>query len=233
MLDGLYRAAGSMHALMRCQEVSSTNLANVSTSGYRRLRPVLEQTPASGGGGRPRLSVSFVPDMTQGDLCHTGNPLDVALGGEGFFVVETPKGDAYTRDGRLRPNDEGELVTVTNLRVQGESGPIKLPVGADKIEVSEDGAVIADGAVVGKLKRVKFASVADLQPVGFGLFKARRGASPEASDAPVSSQTREASNVRAMSELIHMLTALRTYEANQKVLVTIDENMRRVTQSEA
>ena len=141
----------------------TNNLANASTVGYKRRRSAFAQvlsaeqtslqTPESGS-----IETTAAVDFSQGGPNQTGRSLDLALAGEGFFVVETPQGELYTRNGTFRLNKDRQLVDGSGATVAGQSGPIVMPASASTLDihVSEDGSISAGGAVIGKLKLVRF-----------------------------------------------------------------------------
>jgi len=214
----------------------TNNLANASTVGYKRRRSAFaqvlsaeqtsEQTPESGS-----IEITTAVDFSQGGPNQTNRPLDLALAGEGFFVVETPEGDLYTRNGTFRLNKDRQLVDGTSATVAGQSGPIVVPASASTLDihVSEDGSISAGGAVIGKLKLVKFENPLELVPYGGNYFRAPEGVSAEPADElSVQQGFQESSNVNVVEELVNLIMVTRVYEANIKSITTQDEQIQNI-----
>lgn len=199
----------------------ASDIANIGTAGYKAERqarasaerPVFNdalQTAIDTTSGGTKL------DMANGALAPTGRPLDVALDGEGFFVVNTTAGDRYTRNGHFTRNTAGQLATEDGSLVQGESGPITL--GQGEVKVAQDGSVTAGDLPVGKLKVVTFADPSRLSLDGTTLLRAD-GQPPQAVATPnVRSGSLEQSNVSVSSRLAELTTVSRGFEALQKTL---------------
>jgi flagellar basal body rod protein FlgG len=242
MLRGIQAAATGMDAATEAHTIISQNLAHVSVPGYRRVLipfATLDMpNPAALSAEDEIETVGTQPgklatDFTPGVHSQTGNPLDVALGGDGFFVVEGPNGPLYTRSGAFRLNAEQQLVTADGLPVMGQSGPIQIPAGASvqQIQISPDGTIRSGREEIGRLNVMKFADPQLLQSVGASLFYAPPQAQPTASDAIVIQGSRELSNVSAVSELVNLITAQRHYEASQRTISALDRAMQRRLES--
>src|SRR5438445_6201898 len=188
-------------AVHRELEVVANNIANLDTTGYKSDGSVFEEflMPTASArafqGADRRLS--YVQDRTTwhnfapGPLKLTGNPLDAAIDGDAFFVVETSRGERYTRNGAFQLNASGELVTSTGDRVLGNGGPITFQSTDNNIAINPDGSItVREGALTtsdsarGKLRLVRFENVGSLQKDGNSLFTAPNGVTPE--DAPQS-----------------------------------------------
>jgi flagellar basal-body rod protein FlgG len=162
-------------------------------------------------------------NFEQGQVYPTQNNFDLALGGKGFFSVETPEGERYTRSGDFTKDAEGYLVTKEGYKVLGEAGYIKLD-GASMI-VNEKGEVYADEQLVDKLKLVDFNDYDILRKEGNGLVRIEESIDemPIATEGMVQQGFLESSNVNSVKEMVEMLTMMRTYEANQKMIKIHDE----------
>jgi len=216
-------------ALQRELDVVANNIANLGTTGYKAAGVVFREflMPAARTnehGGTDR-KLSFVQDratwqdFSQGPVEQTGNPLDVALNGDAFLVVQTPRGERYTRNGALQVNAAGELVTSEGHRVVGESGPITLQAGDKDVSISADGTIsVREGknttdSIRGKLRLVSFADPQRLQKDGTSTFVAPTGVQPQ----PAALGTRvvqgviEKSNVRSVIEMTRMIEVTRSY----------------------
>ncbi len=218
-----YIALSRLVAQGRASAVMAHNIANADTPGFRAARPVfgsvLERQQAAGAppGGR---TVAFAQDRATwrdaapGGLQRTGNPLDVALSGEGFFAVETPRGERFTRAGRFTLDPDSRVVDPDGNAVLGADGrPIELPPGSSRIEVLGDGTLRTEAGVAGQLRVVRFADAQALQAEGDRLFAAPAGTAPEAVERPgVVQGAVEGSNVRPVLELTRMTDELRHFQ---------------------
>ena len=212
-------------ALARELDVVANNIANLDTTGYKADGSLFEEylgSAARAGTGNAR--VSFVldrgiwHDMSQGPIQRTGNPLDVAIDGNAFLVVQTPRGDRYTRNGALQINASGQLVTADGNPVLGESGPITFQSTDNQVAISRDGTIsVREGtskvdSVRGKLRLVSFANPQQLQKDGGSGFKAPNGVQPQRdTKAGIVQGAVEKSNVRGVVEMSRMIEITRSY----------------------
>ena len=216
----------SIDALTREFEVIAHNLANVSTVGFKRRsnafsKSLETQAPESYSPGTIDLNSTL--DFSQGSVVETGRPLDFALYGKGFFVIETPDGPLYTRNGTFFTSPNGQIVDSLARLVAGQAGPITIPnnVGTSQLSVASDGTISAGGAAIGKFRLVDFRDDQDkLVSAGESCYRM-----PDANVAPVPAERiavkqgyQEASNVEIMDELVDMILVCRLYEANMKSL---------------
>jgi flagellar basal-body rod protein FlgG len=161
-------------------------------------------------------------NFTQGDLRTTGNPLDVALEGRGFFAVQTADGVAYTRQGTFSLNPEGMLVTAQGLPVLGDKGPLRLPQG--KIEIDATGQVRVGGTVLDRLRVVDLPQPYALEKRGDSLFRALVPQPSETTaNAVVRQGTIETANVEPVRLLVSVIETSRAYEAYQKVMQAFND----------
>lgn len=162
-------------------------------------------------------------NFEQGQLHPTENSFDLALRGKGFFTIETPEGERYTRSGDFTKNSEGYLVTKEGYKVLGEAGYIK--IDGSNMVVNEKGEVYSDSQLVDKLKLVDFNNYEVLRKEGNGLLRIEEGteAVPEAVTGMIQQGFLEGSNVNSVKEMVEMITMMRTYEANQKMIKIHDE----------
>jgi flagellar basal-body rod protein FlgF len=231
--------AWAMTTLERVVDIVANNLANASTPAFKRIVvkvtggvpiPVaVSDGAAMGIGTLAGLPVSLTSgtDAAQGPVQRTGNPLDVAISGPGFFVVQTKAGAAYTRDGHFEVDAQGRLVTGAGDPVLGTAGPIVIPQGARSVEIGRDGTVAADGAVIGQL-RIELPP-GQLQPLGGGLYAAAGPGRPVA--PPLTPGALEGSNVSPVREMVALIAALRAYESAQRVMQEEDGIQRLAAQS--
>jgi flagellar basal-body rod protein FlgF len=234
----MYSAISGQAAIFKQMQVIANNLANMTTQGFKAERVLFEQKlndnmnqvlVAAREGDEPnRLnSIEFVEatgtvtDLSQGSTQITGNPLDVAIQGEGFFVLSTPEGERYTRDGSFGLDQTGRLVNQSGFPVQGDGGDITIT--ERPIQIEQDGRVIANGQTVGTLRLVNAKATDLLREEGL-RFRLKEGASSTEVEAPqFLAGSIESSNVNAVRELTDMMQAARLYEALQK---TQDSNGR-------
>jgi len=235
MLLRLQNAAASMSEMQRHQDRVANNLANADTVGYKRDRlftEALNERLDAEGAPRSDRRVTQGSDWAAGTLEETGNPLDVALGGEGFFVTQDAAtgADRYTRAGHFVLDNEGTLRTPTGDAVQGEGGPIQIPVDAGgAIEISKSGEIAVDGERIDTLRVVRFENREQLQRTDGAAFLAD-GAAPQEVDAPrVQQGVVETSNVNAVAEMTDMIKHFRLFESQQKALRTTDGVLSRAT----
>lgn len=221
----------SIDALTREFEVITHNLANASTTGYKRRcnafsKALDAQMPEGYSPGTINLNSTF--DFSQGTVAETGRPLDFALYGKGFFVIETPNGPLYTRNGTFLTNQNGQIVDSLGRTVAGEAGPITVPanISLAQLSVSADGAVRAGAMPIGKFRLVDFQDdQGKLVPVGDSCYRM-----PDTTAAPIPADRivvkqgyQEASNVKVIDELVDMILVSRLYEANMKSLTAAKE----------
>ena len=227
MSDITDQVSSSLDALTKEFEIITHNLANVSTAGFKRRCNAFSryiETPEAGTEtylpGTIELNSAF--DFSQGNITGTDRPLDFALHGKGFFVIETPEGLLYRRNGIFCTNQNGQIMDSQGRIVAGEAGPITIPndVGiSPQINVSSDGSISIGGTTIGKFRLVDFEDNEDkLVPTGENCY-----AMPDENIQPVAAENivvkqgyQEASNVKIIDELVDMIMVSRLYEANMK-----------------
>jgi flagellar basal-body rod protein FlgF len=221
LLVGLSRQV----ALSRELDVVANNLANMNTTGYKADGSLFEEYLSSNARAAPKGSrVSFVQDrgvwhdMSQGALDRTGNPLDLAIDGKGYLVVQTPGGERYTRNGALKTDATGQLVTSEGYPVLGDNGPIVFQQTDHQVQISRDGTIsVREGtsnvdSARGHLRVVTFANPQQLQKYGSSSFTATQGAQPQdTQDAGIIQGSIEQSNVRSVVEMSRMIEITRSY----------------------
>lgn len=224
MADGIYAALSGAIAQAQALDTVANNLANVSTDGFKAQRLSFEEALLAQPGAAPQSQTAVrtaTTDFTQGGLLETGNPLDVALSGEGFLAVETSAGVRYTRAGALALSPEGTLVTSAGDPVRGTTGIIE--VGrARRVTIDEHGQVLRDGVVAGQLERVRFAEPQRLVREGERLWSAPPGLEPEPVDVRIQSGALERSNVNALTEMSELIWISRAYEIFHRAIETFD-----------
>lgn len=218
----------TIDALTQEFEILTHNLANASTVGYKRrcnafsisLKEHLVGVDSYSPG---TINIDSALDFSQGNLVRTGRPLDCALFGVGFFVVETPNGPLYTRNGVLRTNSSGQLVDSSGRIIAGQAGPITIPatVALSQLNIAANGTISAAGVNVGQFRIIDFAeNEGKLVSAGENCFAMPdENIHPAAAVAAVVKQGfQEASNVKVVDELVDMIMVTRLYEANMKTI---------------
>ena len=251
----LYSAATGMEAQQLNLNTIANNLANVNTPGFKRskieFQDLLYQKPRasgtdSGGGnlvptgvevGNGSRVAATSKVFTQGQLTNTGEKLDVAVQGDGFFEVQRPDGTTgYTRDGSFKLNAQGQVVNVDGLPILSGFQPI--PPGANSISISEDGQVTVQtstGSQSFAITLTRFANPAGLRSLGGNLYEETPASgTPEAGKPGEQGYGRviqgyvEASNVNIVEEMVNLIVAQRAYEINSKSIQTSDEMLQNV-----
>jgi flagellar basal-body rod protein FlgF len=228
MSEIMPQVSSSINALMREFEIITHNLANVSTVGYkRRCNAFLESLEAQKAGTETyspgNIELKSALDFSQGNIAETSRPLDFALFGKGFFVIETPKGPLYTRNGVFHINQNGQIIDSQGRIVAGQAGPITIPsdAGISQMSVSSDGNISVGGTTIGKFQLVDFEdNEAKLVPTGESCYRM-----PDKKIQPVTAENivvrqgcQEVSNVKIIDELVDMIMVSRLYEANMKFI---------------
>src|ERR1051325_1035431 len=232
-----------MNASTRWQEVIADNLAAGQIPGFKKQELSFSSVqagfmPGAAGASRSTSQRITMPqagastNFQPGELRPTGVATDMAIEGGGFFEVQMPGGtQGYTRDGEFHLNAQGQLVTKQGLLVMSETGPVQVdPNNAAPLTVAPNGELSQAGVVKGKLKLIEFSDPAALTSAGTGLFISANPAVPPyaAQAANVRQGFLENANTTAMIEMSNLISAMRLYEANQKVIQTQDERMGRL-----
>jgi flagellar basal-body rod protein FlgF len=230
MNRGLYSGVEAMAAAERRLESIATNLANVSVHGYKRRGTATESFERALEGRVERsVRTRARVDYSQGPLESTGEPLDLALTGSGFFALETPRGEAYTRGGRFHLDAAGTLQTQDGFPVAWEGARGTLDPQGEEVRVDPDGQVWQGEVQAGRLRLVDFAEPARLEPDRRGYLHAPAGAQPRAREGEVRQGQLERSNVSAMDEMVALIATQRSYESAAKILSSIEQGYRRLT----
>jgi len=231
MGDGISLAGLAMVAREQRQEALVHNLANASTPGFKAARvfaKVLEDACETVEGmRRPGKGPQVYIDFGQGRIEATDRNLDLALDGEGFFVVGTPEGERYTRNGNFSLDADGRLVNASGHPVLTESGPIT--IGDGEITVDAGGEISLDGQFVGQLSIKNFESLDPLVQAGAGLYGPGPGVELVEIEptAVVLQGSLEASNVLPLEEMVRMTTLLKQFEACHRMVEMQDTVLRR------
>lgn len=237
MENTIYIGLSRAQTLQTAMDLTSNNIANMDTPGYRGQNPLfIEYLSKPQGKTETNDPISMVYDYGQyqstkpGPLQRTGNPTDVALSGPGFFGVQTKDGVQYTRAGNFALNASGQLVTPSGLLVAGQGGgPITIPRDATEIKISEDGTISTDQGQIGQIGVTEFDNLQDLEPTGDNLYKAAKGGKP-ATETKVMQGMVEGSNVQPVIEMTRMVGILREYQSVQRLLQGEHERIRSAVQ---
>jgi len=208
-------------AAYRSMEVIANNIANASTPGYKRESAKFEEfvtkvAPSEGQTGQQ--SVSFVKDggisrdLSQGNIEKTGAPFDFAINGSGYFVVQTPAGMRYTRDGHFTLDANGQVVNSDGHPLQGDAGAITVTPDDGNVQVAQDGTISGKSGQIGKLQVVDFADGKALNKQGANLYSTSQAPTPVV-NVSVGQGMLEASNVQPVLEISHMIEVMRAYQA--------------------
>ncbi len=226
MNRGIYPPLAGALALERRLDVLSHNIGNVQTTGFKKDRPVfatvLGQTasPPVAGIDLFPLIEGLPPDRSQGVLAFSGEPLDVALQGEGFLVAETPDGLRYFRGGKLHRNAEGNLVTHNGDPLLGKKKAIKLPPG--EIVIDSTGNISVNNVTVDTLRIDQVAKGVDIAKVG-DLYWTVPDKTTRAKETTVHQGMLEKSNVNPSLDMVELIKVTREYEQMQKAIRAMDE----------
>jgi flagellar basal-body rod protein FlgF len=230
MNRGLYSGVEAMAAAEKRLESIATNLANVSVHGYKRRGTATESFDRALAGSVERhVRTRTRIDYAQGALESTGEPFDLALAGAGFFALETPQGEAYTRGGRFHLDAAGTLQTQEGFPVAWEGARGTIDPQGEEVRVDPDGQVWQGSVQAGRLRLVDFAQPARLQPDRMGYLHASADAAPRAREGEVRQGHLERSNVSALDEMVALISTQRSYESAAKLMSSIEQGYRRLT----
>lgn len=240
---GLYQSASALSALERWQDNVAQNITSSQVTGFRK-RTVDFSTDSAGElqidprahlGNDTGMAMLFPKvitgiNFTTGETQPTRRELDVAIQGDGFFEVQQADGSrAYTRSGEFRATADRLLTTANGDQVLGDSGaPITFLPGGGSININSDGTIFQGSTALGKLSVQKFANNAQLIPIAGGFFIPGGGAAPQPVEKPELLQGYlEGSNVTPLREMVDLVLISRAYEANQKMITTVDDQMQK------
>lgn len=231
-----YIALSSQGALRREMDTIAHNLANMNTTGFKGQRMMfvdhMQRSRSADFIADQRLSfvrdVASFTDTTEGPIEQTGNTLDVAIHGDGYFAVQTPDGEQYTRSGSFRLDNGGQLVTQDGRPVLSNAGvPITFAPEDTTITISGDGTVSTENGTLGKLRVVTFDSNQDFQNTGSGLYSTTQQPIDNLNPEVVQGSL-EKSNIQAILEMTRMIEVNREYAQAQKLVDSEDERIRKM-----
>ena len=240
MIKGIYSTEASMRPKTARLEVLANNLANINSTGFKRDRvfvQMLKESPDGSSDGRGEIDgvdVDRFVDMREGSVLQTDNPLDVAIQGQGFFVIETPQGTRYTRNGNFTLSTDGAIVTTEGYSLMGAEGKIRFPdldrLAAEKIKISQSGQISLGDQQVAKLRIVEIENPEQLQKDHQSLFMTHE--SQKVNEIPadkvaVRQGFLEESNVNGIEEMIAMIELSRSFETDQRAIKAQDATLDR------
>ncbi len=235
-----------MKGQQRQMDTVANNLANVNTTGYKADKVLFREyynrvagqdleseeekfahdefiSPMSRGGTSFVMTDHISPSMTKGPFKTTEDPFDLAIRSEGFFVVETPHGTRYTRNGQFLRDPKGFLITNSGDKVQGLKGDIR--INGEEFSVGEDGSIMVDNQAVDTLKIMGFPEETRLTKMGNSYWvpgsREQKPSKPEF--ISIEQRVLESSNVDTVKEMVNMINVNRSYEASQKLLRSLDD----------
>jgi len=222
----MYKALSGAVAQMRRLDVSAQDLANVNTSGYKGQRLSFSEVLANRlpPDERPGGLVAVAGQRThlgQGEIQATENPFNLALNGEGFFVVQTSRGERYTRNGAFTLKADGTLISAQGDPLLGESGPIQI-TGSSKMEVAADGTVSSNEGELGKLRFIRFADARQVIKEGANLFASDAANVQPVIDPRVLQGSLEQSNVNSIDGMLSLIVLNRQFEASERAMKLMD-----------
>lgn len=241
MLDRIYMQMQAMQVMSRSQDVTADNLANINTPGFKGNKIFYNMFKENVNGkevfqSAPQTQV----DLSQGILEPTGNAFDLALNGEGFFMVDVDGQEMLTRDGRFQLDSDGYMVNSSGAKVLGESGPIQLTelfqaqnadtTGTPLLEIAKDGRIQLNGKVQDTLRIVKVEDPTDLVRHGNSYFSVQNEIELIEEDTGMVMQGFfEKGNVQPLTEMVDMMRNMQMFESQQKALKTTDEMLGQAT----
>ncbi len=237
MDNTIYLAVSRQTALMRQMDVIANNIANLDTTGYRAERMLFKDYVVNAGRENEiafSQDVASVLDTSQGEIRATHRKLDVAINGEGFFAVDTPLGERYTRVGSFQVAGDGSLVTPEGYKVKGAGGAIQLQPDDVDIRIGEDGTILigAGGDTRGRINVVNFDNQQSLKRHGNGLYESEAAPRQATADEYALVQgALEKSNVVSVKELTALIQTSRSTGTTQKIISDMHNLERRTIQT--
>jgi flagellar basal-body rod protein FlgF len=235
MDNGVYVTLSYQAALRRQADIIANNIANSSTTAFKAEKPLFEEFLIESTNGK---KVSFMRDfgtirnLTEGNFVTTSNQFDMAIHGDGYFVIETPQGPRYTRNGNFTLDTEGQIVTTRGYPVLDESGaPIVVSAASGSISVSRDGTVSPERGSSAKLQLVTFKDQQRLKKHADGLYSTQEDPQPPGPEIQVLQSKLESSNVEPIIEMTNLIKVHRMYESSQKTTQSDHDQQRKMIDS--
>ncbi|MBT3766784.1 MAG: flagellar basal-body rod protein FlgF [Rhodospirillaceae bacterium] len=226
-------ALSKQSALNQKMAILANNLANMNTTGFKGEKVMFVEHVQQSKGGHAILGdklafvrdIATVRDLSEGPIKTTGNPLDLALQGDGYFVVQTDLGDRYSRNGHLRLDETGQLVNQQGLPVLAEGGPIVFSPQDTDIIIARDGTVSSENGEIGKLRIVDFENQQKLEVISDGLFSSEETPTPVENPGVIQGML-EGSNIKPIIEMSRLIETQRAYEGVRKFIDREDERLK-------
>ena len=225
-----YVALSRQMVLQRQMSIVANNVANLTTPGFRGESLVfIEHLEATQPGEKVRFvqDIATVPDLQPGPLSNTDNPLDLAIQGEGYFAIDTPQGERYSRAGSFALDADGQIVTAEGFALQGDGGSLVVPPDADDIVVAKDGTVSTDQGILGRVTLVRFDNDYALKREANGLYDADGQAALPVDNPQIQQGKIELSNVAGVVEMTKLVAIVRSYQAAATMVEEEHERQRR------
>jgi flagellar basal-body rod protein FlgF len=237
MSNTIYVTLARQNLLGEEMDAIAQNIANASTTAYKGERRLFQEYLFQSADGS---TVSYVEaagtqrDLAQGRIERTGNDLDVAINGDGYFAVNGPDGVVYTRQGHFQLDAKGTLISSSGLPVLDANGrPIVIPAQTSHISIGRDGTIATNARPLGRLQLVRFEDETQLVRQGEGLFAYGGKAPPQTlrpNDVDVQQGAIEASNISPIIEMTRMIELVRSYQSSQRMMETDTELQRKSIQ---
>lgn len=230
MNRGLYGGVAAMNSSERGIDAVAANLANLGVNGFKRRATATQSFDALLHGRTERqVGTKSSIDFSQGALRATGNLYDVALSGPGFFAVETPAGERYTRNGQFHIDGEGLLLSLEGFPVAWQGARGTIDVEGPEVQIDQEGAVWQGENKVGNLELANFADPSRLAPEGSGYFRAPAGVRRAAREGDVIHKSLESSNASAVDQMVELIVLQRRFESSARLMATIEQSYKRLT----
>ncbi len=226
-------ALSKQSALNQKMAILANNLANMNSTGFKGEKVMFVEHLQRSKGGHGILGdklafvrdIATVRDLSEGPLKTTGNPLDVALQGDGYFVVQTDLGERYSRNGHLRLDETGQLVTQQGVPVLAEGGPIVFSPQDTDIIIARDGTISSENGEIGKLRVVNFENQQKLEIISDGLFSSEEPPTPIKNPGVIQGML-EGSNIKPIIEMSRLIETQRAYEGVRNFIDREDERLK-------
>lgn len=237
MNDALHAAASAMNTRIRALDVGAQNMINAATPGYQKrvLTTHSFQTALDREFDRDPSMVGTTERIafTQGRFAKVDDPLSAAIQGQGFFVVDTPAGEGFTRNGDFMMGRDGTIMTRAGYPVMGENGPIQANLQGGPVRFGQDGAIMQDNAAIGRVRVVEFNDRSQLKALSETIFTDEGNAGlVDAADSRVLGQYVELPSQSALTSMVAMIAANHQYDSAQRLMSTVNRAYQRLSQQQ-
>lgn len=226
---GLYRTVAAMRSNQQRVEIVASNIANAETLGFKRMLHVAHgATNWTEDISHEQVVTGTSLDTQQGILMHTGQPFDLALDGEGFFLVDAPDGEVMTRAGMFQVNTDGVLTASDGSPVAWEGSRGRIDPNSGEVKFAANGQVLQNGQPIGRLRIVNVAQVSDIEVDENGRYRLRKDKKYTDPDATLNQGFLERANVQTVDELVEMIAAQRSFEMASQTFRLISDSYQRL-----